>query len=136
MGVRDTVIAFGTVSGAATHARGGEVAAPPDTRRIRLEERLVLDPEATFYLQAEGDPAVEIGGVRGGDWLVVDRSAAPRDGVLVIAVVDGDLTLRRVEADKSGAIRLRDVRKTGRAARTDAGEASVWGVVSWVIRRP
>lgn len=136
MAIRDTVIAFGTVSGAATHARGGETAPPPDTRRIRLEEKLVLDPEATFYLQVEGDPAVDIGGARGGDWLVVDRSVAPRDGALVIASLDGDLVLRRIEKDKTGAFLLRDVRKTGPRSRTVAEEASVWGVVSWVIRRP
>lgn len=136
MGVRDTVIAFGTVSGAATQARGGEVAAPPDTRRIRLEEKLVLDPEATFYMQVEGDPAVEIGGVRGGDWLVVDRSVAPYTGALVVAAIDGDLVLRRVEKEKSGRRLLRDVRKTGAKARTAEEDALIWGVVSWFIRRP
>jgi len=136
MPVRDTVIAFGTVSGAATHARGGEVAAPPDTRRIRLEEHLVLDPDATFYLQVDGDTAGEIGGVRAGDWLVVDRAVTPRDDALVIVALDGDLVLRRVETGADVGLLLRDVRKTGRGARTAAEDAAIWGVVSWVIRRP
>ena len=135
MGVRDTVIAFGTVSGAASQARSCETAAPPDTRRIRMEDHLVLDPEATFYLRVDAD-AGEVAGVRGGDWLVVDRSVAPKPGALVIAAVDGELVLRRLESDAHGRLSLRDEQRPGARHRVVDTEASVWGVVSWTIRRP
>jgi DNA polymerase V len=84
---------------------------------LRLDERLIVRPAATFFLRAASDSADA--GVRSGDLLVVDRGEAPTPGRVVVAVVAGELVVRRLPP----------------AWREDDG-LEVWGVVSWLVRAP
>jgi DNA polymerase V len=86
-------------------------------RSLDLNAELVRRPAATFFVRVQGD-AFRADGIRSGDILVVDRSLAPNDDRVVIAVQDGELAVRR----------FRDLRKRG-------DEAHVWGVVTAAIRR-
>lgn len=132
MGIRDTVIAFGAVTGAGAHPPGAEVT--PATG-LRLETYLATHPEATFYVRAEGAGWGD-SGVGAGDILVVDRSAAVAPGALVLAVVGGELLVRRLGADNRGGLTLAKLTPGARAvAVAESGDASVWGVVSWIIHK-
>lgn len=132
MGIRDTVIAFGTVSGAGGNTSGAEVTSAVG---LRLESYLATHPEATFYVRAEGAGWAD-SGVGAGDILVVDRSAPVRDGALVLAVIEGELVVRRFGADARGRPVLQPLSSPASAVPVaESGEASVWGVVSWVIRK-
>jgi len=95
-------------------------------RPIDLNKVLVAHPAATFFLRVEG-AGMEEEGIAAGDVLVVDRSLAPRDGDVVVAVCDGELVVRRM--------RLR----RGRAVLAGVGEAgerfTLWGVATYIIRR-
>lgn len=91
-------------------------------------DRELLGP-AVFVMRA-GIP-LPAEGIREGDELIVDRSAAPREGSLVIAACDGDLLARR--------LRLRPPRLAAAGPGDPEipvapGEAEVWGVVTAVIR--
>ena len=64
-------------------------------RPLDLNEQLVSNPIATFFVRASGN-SMDGAGIHDGDLLVVDRSVTPAHGKVVIAVVDGGLTVKRL----------------------------------------
>src|SRR5439155_1040388 len=57
---------------------------------------LVKHPASTFPVRVTGDSMIGAG-IHSGDLLIVDRSLEPRDGSVVIAILDGELTVKRLE---------------------------------------
>ena len=97
---------------------------------LDLNEHLVRNPAATFFMRAV-ESSVQAGGVQDGDILIVDRSLAPRHGCTVVALVDGELMVRKI-ARCGDRLRLIDA---GHASQpmlsSDACE--IWGVVTFAI---
>lgn len=99
---------------------------------LDLNQLLVNNPPATFFVRVAGD-SMTGAGIHHNDILVVDRSLEPRSGKVVIAVIDGELTVKRLVRDEAG-VRLA-------AANPDypdlipAEESSfsIWGVAVHVI---
>ena len=71
---------------------------------IDLNEQLIRHPSSTFFLRVSGD-SMTGAGIHHGDLLVVDRSLDPRPGRVVVAVLDGAFTLKRL-ARYCGHLRL------------------------------
>ncbi len=71
---------------------------------LDLNEHLIRHPAATFFLRVSGD-SMTGAGIYPGNILIVDRSLPPADGRIVIAVVDGELTVKRLSR-RPGRIRL------------------------------
>ena len=71
---------------------------------LDLNEHLIKRPAATFFLRVTGD-SMTGAGIHSGDLLIVDKSITPADGMIVIAVVDGELTVKRLYF-RHGKIRL------------------------------
>ena len=100
--------------------------------RLDLNKHLIRHPAATFFVRAIGDSMIGAG-IHCGDLLVVDRSLEARDKSVVIAAVNGELTVKR--------IRIRNKKITlvpeneSYSAREIGGnvEFEVWGVVTSVI---
>ena len=63
--------------------------------KLDLNEYLVKHPAATFFVKVTGDSMIGAG-IHPGDILIVDRSLTPVDKSVVIAVVDGELTVKRI----------------------------------------
>nr|WP_299241194.1 translesion error-prone DNA polymerase V autoproteolytic subunit [uncultured Halomonas sp.] len=63
---------------------------------LDLNERFVKRPLATFFLSVAGDSMVNLG-INEGDTLIVDRSIEPRPGHIIVAMVDGEITIKRYE---------------------------------------
>jgi DNA polymerase V len=99
---------------------------------INLHDYLVTNPPATFLVRAEGDSMIGAG-IFSGDILVVDRSLNASDGNIVIAVVDGDLTVKRMYVTKTGVTLAPEnsVYKPIHIAKDD--DLMIWGVVTNVI---
>lgn len=71
---------------------------PADDHRagqLDLHDLMVKRPAATFFCRADGESMVGAG-IRNGDLLVVDRSIEPHDGDIVVATLDGGLTVKRL----------------------------------------
>ena len=101
---------------------------------LDLNEHLIEHKDATFFVQATGD-SMTGAGIQEGNLLVVDRALEARHGDIVIAVIDGDLTVKRLEK-RRGKIRL--VAENPAYAPiefTDGQELTIWGVVTSVIQR-
>jgi DNA polymerase V len=97
---------------------------------IDLSEHLIPRPAATFLVRASGRSMQGVG-IADGDEPIVDRSITPRDGQIVIAVVDGEFLVKTLYT--AGAPRLvaahpdfPDIPVTGR-------DVQVWGVVTYVL---
>ena len=65
-------------------------------RTLDLNERLVKCPSATFFMTVTGDSMVRLG-IHEGDLLLVDRSIDPRPGHILVAMIDGEITVKRYE---------------------------------------
>ena len=65
---------------------------------IDLNAHLIRHPAATFFLRVQGDSMIGAG-IRDGDLLVVDRAREVKSGAIVVAAVDGELTLKRLKID-------------------------------------
>lgn len=102
---------------------------------LDLNEHLIRHPAATFIVRVEGE-SMTGAGIFPGDLLVVDRSVEPRDGHVVIAALQGELTVKRLKG-REGAWRLvaehpdfNDIQLT-----KEGVDASIWGVVTSSVRR-
>ena len=64
--------------------------------RINLNDYIITHPAATFYYRAEGNSMVDAG-IFDGDLLVVDNSLTPQDNDIVVAIIDGERTLKQIK---------------------------------------
>lgn len=102
--------------------------------RLSLDALLVLNKDSTFFVRAEGDSMVGAG-IFNGDLLVVDRSLNPTSGSIVIAVVDGELTVRRLIRHEVTVILKPENPSFKEIEFRDEQELQVWGVVTSTIKR-
>jgi DNA polymerase V len=102
--------------------------------RLSLDEHLVAHRDATFFVRAKGNSMVDAG-IFDGSLLVVDRSLNPSLGDIVIAVVDGEMTVKRL-AQRHGQYVLKPENPTYPEIHLkDGQELQVWGVVTSTVRR-
>lgn len=102
-------------------------------RGIDLNEHLVKNKPATFFMRVNSD-AMLGAGVHVGDVVIVDRSLEPKNGSLVIAVVDGELLIRRLEISNKQTRLATANKKLSSLTITDT-QLTVWGVVTYVIHQ-
>jgi len=100
--------------------------------KLDLNKYLIKHPAATFFVRVTGDSMVAAG-IHPGDILIVDRSIEPSDKKVVIAVIEGELTVKRIRMLK-GKIVLMPENEKYKPLQID-GEMNfeIWGVVTNVI---
>jgi DNA polymerase V len=99
---------------------------------IDLNEALIRHPSSTFFLRVSGDSMIEAG-IQHGDLLVVDRSLEPRPGLIVVAVLDGAFTLKRL-VRHHGRLRLEAANSAYPPLELHhCGDVQIWGVAIHVI---
>lgn len=97
--------------------------------RLDLNELLVKRQEATYFLRVKGDSMVGAG-IHPGDLIIVDRSVDPQDGHVVVAEVNGELTVKRLRW-VSGLPELHPENPVYPVIRfKDGEELRIWGVVT------
>ena len=97
-------------------------------RRLDLNDLLISDKASTFLVRAKGDSMIKAG-IHDGDMLVVDRSVDASDGRVIIAVVDGNFTVKRLRR-KSTRVWLEAANEKFAPIEITDEEAVVWGVVT------
>ncbi len=100
-------------------------------RGIDLNEQLIKNKPATFFMRVNSD-AMTGAGIYKGDVVIVDRSLDPKNGKIIIAVVDGEMLIRKLEIN-NGKKRLIAVTNKLSAIDVDDSKFSSWGVVTYVI---
>ncbi|KXS32871.1 MAG: Peptidase S24/S26A/S26B, conserved region [Candidatus Gallionella acididurans] len=102
--------------------------------RLSLDEHLISNKDATFFVRAKGNSMVGAG-IFDGDLLVVDKSLTPSSGDIVIAIVDGDLTVKRL-INRDGKVILKPENPRCQEIEFKEGqELQVWGVVTSAVKK-
>jgi DNA polymerase V len=102
-------------------------------RGIDLNEQLIRNKPATFFMRVSGSSMINAG-IYDGDIVIVDRSLKPQNGKIVIAVIDGEMLIRRYEKTMNS---LRLIPETTKLSPIDISEFmdfKIWGVVVYIIR--
>ncbi|MBK7052285.1 MAG: translesion error-prone DNA polymerase V autoproteolytic subunit [Rhodoferax sp.] len=103
-------------------------------QRIDLMQMLVVHPQATYFLRSRGHSMVEAG-IFDNDILVVDRAIKPRHNHIVVAIVDGDFTVKYLY-QRSGRVKLKSANPTFPEIVPKEGQTiEVWGVVTATIKQ-
>lgn len=103
-------------------------------RNLDLNELLIQNPVATFFVRVAGDSMREAG-ISHGDILVVDRSLEATSGKIVIAIVNGELTVKRLMRNQTSCRLLAANPDYPPVEITEDTDFNVWGVVTSVIHQ-
>jgi DNA polymerase V len=101
-------------------------------RTLDLNEHLIQHPAATFFVKSDGDSMIGAG-IHSGDILIVDKSIEATDTSIVLAVVDGEFTVKRLSYQNNMIKLLPENPNYPTITITDQMEFFVWGVVTTVI---
>jgi DNA polymerase V len=101
-------------------------------KRLDLNEHLIRHPEATFYVRVCGD-SMAGAGICSGDLLVVDRAVGSPDNRIVIAVLDGEMTVKRFCRRKGKVYLSPENPEYPDIEVSEYASFEVWGVVTHVI---
>jgi DNA polymerase V len=101
---------------------------------LDLNQHLIQHPAATFFVRASGNSMINAG-INNNDILVVDRSLEPKHGDIIIAALNGELTVKRLHR--------KDKKVTLRPENPDYPEIDIieetdfliWGVVTSVVHQ-
>lgn len=107
-----------------------------EQKAIDLNELMVANPPATYFVRAQGDSMVDAG-IRDGDMLVVDFSQQPKHDDIVIAKLDDSFTVKRLYKRRN-AIRLCPDNKAAGyepIVPQEGQTLEIIGVVRWVIHQ-
>jgi len=102
--------------------------------RISLDKELVKNKEATFYARVSGDSMIGAG-LDDGDLLVIDRSLNPENGKIVVCLVDGEFTVKRIKKEKNKLYLMPENKKYKPIEMKEENELIIWGVVEYVIKK-
>ena len=104
-------------------------------RSLDLNEHLVANPASTFFVRVQGD-SMRDAGIRDGDILVVDRSVEAKDRQIVVAMLDGDFTVKRLR-QRNGKVFLEAENSAYPPIEVSGNqELVIWGAVTFVIHQP
>ena len=101
-------------------------------QRLDLNTHLIKRPEATFLVKARGHSMIGAG-IHCGDILVVDRSLEAKDGKVVIAVLDGQLTVKRLKKKGSKVSLVSENADFSPIEVQEGSDLQIWGVVTNVL---
>jgi len=102
--------------------------------RLDLNDYLIEHEAATFYVRVQGH-SMTGAGILDGDIIAVDRSLEPRQGDVVVAVIDGELTIKELHREGT-TVTLRARNPEFQPIEFKIGqELVIWGVVKGVVRK-
>ena len=103
-------------------------------RRLDLHEHLVRNRASTFFLRAHGD-SMTGAGIHDGDLLIVDRAEAAGHNKIVIASLDGELTVKRLIRRNGRVLLAPENPEYSGIDITEHEHVHVWGVVTYAIHK-
>ena len=101
-------------------------------RGIDLNEQLVRNKPATFFFRMNSDAMIEAG-IHSGDVLIVDRSIKAVSGKIIVAILNGELLVRRLQVHIKGVTLIAENKKYGNIQVEEFSNYAAWGVVVYAI---
>ena len=102
-------------------------------RGIDLNEQLIRNKPATFFMKVSGNSMIDAG-IFDGDIVIVDKSIKPVNGKIVIAVIDGEMLIRRYQKTMNKLLLIPETSKLATIDVSEFSDFKVWGVVVHLIR--
>ncbi len=102
-------------------------------KQLDLNDHLIYNKEATFYVKVSGDSMINAG-IYDGDLLIVDKSLTPKNNSIVIAIINNEFTVKRLKLNNGSIILMPENSKYLPIEFDEASDLSIWGVVTNVIR--
>ncbi len=101
-------------------------------RKLDLNELLITHPAATFFVRVEGNSMINAG-IHSGDILVVDRALEPNNNNIVLAILDGEFTVKRIKKLKNDLYLTPENPDFESIKIDEETNFEVWGVVTYVV---
>ncbi|MCH9613761.1 MAG: Protein UmuD [Chlamydiia bacterium] len=99
---------------------------------LDLNELLIKHPAATFFVRVEGESMIDAH-IFPGDVLIVDRAITPTNKKIVVAILNGEFTLKRLQIEDGKITLLPENPSFPPIPITPEMDFEIWGVVSYVI---
>ena len=103
-------------------------------QRLDLNTLVIENPSATFFVRVAGESMKDIG-ITDGDILVVDRSIESWENRIVVAVIDSEFTIKRFTTQNETVVLEAENPDYPAIKITPEMDFSVWGVVSWTLKK-
>lgn len=101
---------------------------------LNLHDFLVQNPADTFCVRAIGDSMIDAN-IQSGDVMVVDKALEPSNNDIVLAVLDGDFTVKHIRKSE-GELYLMPANENYQPIKiTEGVDFKVWGVVTFIIQK-
>lgn len=101
-------------------------------KKLDLNDLLIQHPAATFFVRVEGESMIDAG-ICSGDLLIVDRAVRARDKSVVVAVLNGEFTVKRINKEAGKFFLVPENPDYPRIEVSEEMDFKVWGVVTNVI---
>lgn len=92
---------------------------------LDLNTRFIKHPASTFFMKAKGNEMKHVG-IFDGDLLIIDRARNPKDRSVIVAVIEGEFVVSRLNADNGEIYLEKD--------NLPVNDVYVWGIVAHVVR--
>ena len=99
---------------------------------LDLNRHLISHPESTFFVKATGESMINAN-IHDGDLLIVDKSLSPQHGKIVIAVVNGELTVKRLNKENNKLFLMAENPRFKPILITEEMNLEILGIVTGVI---
>ncbi len=103
-------------------------------KKLDLNELLVTHPAATFFVRVEGH-SMRDAQIYDGDVLIVDRSLQAESGSIVVAILSGEFTVKRLQKKKDRLFLVAENPTFAPLEILPEMDFQVWGVVTYVIHK-
>jgi DNA polymerase V len=103
-------------------------------QKLDLNKLLIKHPSATFYVRVRGNSMVKAG-IHDDDILIVDRALDPIQNSIVICIIDGEFTVKRIRKEKNKLFLIPENDEMNAVEVSTDSDFQVWGVVTNVIHK-
>lgn len=102
--------------------------------RLDLNKELISNISATFYARVKGD-SMTLAGISDGDLLIIDKSKTPLNGSVVVCLIDGEFTVKRLEKSGNSYFLMPENPKYKPIKIKPENDVTIWGIVTYTIKK-
>jgi len=99
---------------------------------IDLNEHLISNPFSTFFLRVKGDSMINAG-IKDKDLIIVDKSLIAKPGNIIIAMIDGEFTIKRLSIKNDELYLKAENHNYPDFSFKNHIDVQIWGVVIYSI---
>jgi DNA polymerase V len=102
--------------------------------RLDLNKELITNESATFYARVRGD-SMTLAGISDGDLLIIDKSKIPVNGSIVVCLIDGEFTVKRLQKIHNQYYLMPENDNYKPIKIKPENDVTIWGVVTYTIKK-